>query len=40
MSYLQVGDKSRARARFEEIVKLYPNGKYVEKSRAMLQIIR
>jgi Tfp pilus assembly protein PilF len=40
MSYLQVGDKSRARARFEEIVKLYPNGKYVEKSRAMIQIIR
>ena len=40
LAYYRGGDKSKAIARFEEIVKLYPNGKYREKSIGMLSLLR
>jgi len=40
LTYFRLGDKERAKARFEELIKLYPNGKYREKSKAMLDILR
>lgn len=40
MSYLQMGDKKRAEARFDEVIKLYPNGKYIDKSKEWLEMIR
>jgi len=40
LSYYRLGDKPRSISRFKEVVKLYPNGKYNEKSRAMLDLIQ
>ncbi len=40
LSYYQVGQKSKAEARLEEIINLYPNGKYSAKAKSMLEIIR
>jgi tetratricopeptide (TPR) repeat protein len=40
LSYLKLGRKAEAEARFEEIVKLYPDGEYAKKSREMLETIR
>lgn len=40
LAYYRVGDKSKAVARFEELIKYYPNGKYREKAKGMLGLIR
>ena len=36
----RMGEVKRSISRFEEVTKLYPNGRYNERSRAMLEIIR
>lgn len=40
LTYYRLGDKDKSIARFTEIVKLYPEGKYREKSKAMLELLR
>lgn len=40
LAWYRLGDKSKSMTRFEEILKLYPEGKYREKSRAMLDLLR
>jgi Tfp pilus assembly protein PilF len=40
LTYFRLGQKEKSIARFEEILKLYPNGKYRDKARAMLDLIR
>jgi len=40
LTYFRLGDKEKSMARFSEIVKLYPEGKYREKSKAMLEMLR
>lgn len=40
LTYYRLGDKEKSMARFSEIVKLYPDGKYREKSKAMLDMLR
>lgn len=39
LAYFRAKDKARARARFEEIIRIYTNGKYQEKSRQMLDLL-
>ncbi len=40
LAYYRLGDRNKSIARFEEVLKLYPNGKYIEKSKGMLAILR
>jgi type IV pilus assembly protein PilF len=40
LAYLQIGKRNMAEARLEELIKLYPNGKYLEKAKSMLQGMR
>jgi Tfp pilus assembly protein PilF len=40
LSYFQTGDVRKAEARMEEVIKLYPGGKYQERARAMLETMR
>lgn len=40
LTYYRLGQKEKSVARFSEIIKLYPEGKYRDKSRAMLDLIR
>lgn len=40
LSYYRMGEKKKSIVRFEEVLKLYPNGKYTEKSKGMLAILR
>lgn len=40
LSYYRSGDKNKAEIRFAEIIQLYPNGKYKEKSQSMLELLR
>jgi type IV pilus assembly protein PilF len=40
LAYMKLGRTGEAEARFEEIVKLYPDGEYVKKSREMLETLR
>jgi tetratricopeptide (TPR) repeat protein len=40
LAYYRLGEKSKAIARFEEIIRYYPEGKYREKSKGMLDLIR
>lgn len=40
LTYYRLGNKAKATARFEEIIKLYPNGNYREKSKGMLELLR
>lgn len=39
LTYYRMGQKSKAVARFEEVIKLYPNGAYRERSKQMLDLI-
>lgn len=39
LSWYRAGDPAKAKARFQEIIKLYPDGKFREKARAMLQLL-
>lgn len=40
LAYYRLGDKEKAMARFEELIKLYPDGKYRQKAKGMLDLIR
>lgn len=40
LTYYRLGQTDKSVARFEEILKLYPNGLYRDKSRAMLDLIK
>ncbi len=40
LTYYRLGQKRKSIARFEEVVKLYPNGRYRDKAQAMLDLIR
>jgi type IV pilus assembly protein PilF len=40
LTYYRLGDTEKSVARFEEIMKLYPDGQYRDKSRAMLDLIK
>lgn len=40
LAWYRLGDVARSIARFEEILKIYPDGRYREKSKAMLDLIR
>lgn len=40
LAWYRSGDRDRAMARFEQITKLYSDGKYREKARAMLELLR
>lgn len=40
LAYYRMGERSRSIARFEEILKYYPSGKFREKSKGMLSLIR
>jgi type IV pilus assembly protein PilF len=40
LAYYRKGDKSKAIARFEEVIKYYPNGKYRDKAIGMLDLVR
>ncbi len=40
LAYYRLGDKSKATARFEEIIRYYPDGKYREKAKGMLDLLR
>lgn len=40
LAYYRLGEKSKSVARFEEVVKYYPTGKYREKAKGMLSLIR
>lgn len=40
LTYYRLGQKDKSLARFSEIIKIYPEGKYRDKSKAMLDLIR
>ncbi|MFS4458852.1 tetratricopeptide repeat protein [Bdellovibrio sp. HCB2-146] len=40
LAYYRLGEKSKAIARFEELIKYYPQGKYRDKAKALLDLIR
>lgn len=40
LAWYRSGNKAKAEARFVEIIKLYPDGKYREKAKSMLEILR
>jgi type IV pilus assembly protein PilF len=40
LTYYRLGNIDKSMARFEEILKLYPDGQYRDKSRAMLDLIK
>lgn len=40
LSYYQLGQVGRAEARLEELIKLYSDGRYIDKAKSMLETIR
>jgi Tfp pilus assembly protein PilF len=40
LAYFRMGEKNKSIARFEEILKYYPDGKHREKAKGMLELIR
>lgn len=40
LAYYRLGQKSKATARFEELIKYYPSGAFREKAKGMLNLIR
>jgi type IV pilus assembly protein PilF len=40
MSYFSLGDKEKSRARLEELLKNYPQSKYVAKAKGMLELLQ
>lgn len=40
LAYYRLGQKSKATARFEELIKYFPSGAYKEKAQGMLNLIR
>ena len=39
LTYYRLGDVEKSRARFEELTRFYPDGKYLEKARSMISIL-
>lgn len=39
LAYYRIGESDKSRARFQEITKFYPDGKYREKAKAMLDVL-
>lgn len=40
LAYYRLGQKSKSIVRFEELIKYYPTGKFREKAKGMLELIR
>lgn len=40
LAHYRSGDKRKAAVRFDEIIQLYPNGQYYERSKALLEMVR
>jgi type IV pilus assembly protein PilF len=40
LAHFQAGDREKAEARLEQLIKIYPQGKYKDKSKAMLETMR
>lgn len=40
LSFYRMGEKDKSITRFQEVIKLYPNGKYSDRSKGMLNIIK
>lgn len=40
LAYYRLGEKSKSMARFEELIKYYPTGKYRDKAKGMLGLLR
>ncbi|MBL7544683.1 MAG: tetratricopeptide repeat protein [Bdellovibrionaceae bacterium] len=40
LSYYRLGQKQKSITRFEEVIKLYPHGKFADRSKGMLNIIK
>lgn len=40
LSYYQIGQVQKAEARLEALIKMYPQGKYVDKAKTMLETMR
>lgn len=40
LSYYQLGQSLKAQARLEELIKLFPNGKYYDKAKSMLELMK
>jgi len=40
LAYYRLGDKAKSMTRFEELIKYYPTGKYRDKAKGMLSLIR
>lgn len=40
LTYFELGQKEKSETRFEEMIKLYPNGEYIDKAKNMLETIR
>lgn len=40
VAYYRLGEKEKSVARFQEVLKIYPNGIYRDKARGMLDLIR
>jgi type IV pilus assembly protein PilF len=40
IAYFELGQKAKSENRFEELIRLYPQGKFSEKAKNMLEIIR
>lgn len=40
IAYYRLGDKKKSELRFEETIKLYPNGKYTDKAKSLLKLMR
>ena len=40
LTYFELGQKQKAEARLEELIRLYPQGNYVNRAKSMLETIR
>lgn len=40
LAYFELGQREKSEMRFEEMIKLYPQGKFVDKAKNMLETIR
>jgi len=40
LTYFELGQKDKSEARFEEMIRIYPNGEYIDKAKNMLETIR
>lgn len=39
LTYYRLGEVEKSRARFEELTRFYPEGKYVERARSMISVL-